>query len=120
MCYRYPYQACTKPGRSEAMYLFVRSIVTKPVSTQEDEMSYMCVFEVSLPSLFQTRKVRGHVFVLEVSLPSLYQARKMRGHVFVCQRYRYQVCTKPGRREVIYLCVSGIDFASFYDFSIEF
>jgi hypothetical protein len=22
--------------------------------------------------------------------------------------------------EVIYLCVSGIDFASFYDFSIEF
>jgi hypothetical protein len=66
------------------MYLFVRSIVTKPVSTQEDEMSYMCVFEVSLSSLYQARQMRGHVFVFEVSLPSLYQTRKMRGHVYVC------------------------------------
>ena len=66
------------------MYLFVKSIVTKPVSTQEDEMSYMCVFEVWLASLYQARQMRGHVFVLEVSLPSLYQAWKMRGHIFVC------------------------------------
>jgi hypothetical protein len=57
---------------------------------------------------YKERYVRGHVFVLEVSLPSLYQARKMRGHVFVCQRYRYQVCTKPGRREVIYFMTCRI------------
>ena len=29
-------------------------------------------------------------------------------------------CTKPLRWEVMYLCVRGIDFASFYDFSIVF
>ena len=85
------------------MYLCVRGIVTKPVPCQEDERSYICLSEVLLPSLYHARKTRGHVFVLEVLLPSLYHARKMRGHIFVCQRYCYQVCTMPGRREVMYL-----------------
>ena len=56
---------------------------------------YLCI-RVSLPSLYQARKVNGHVFVcrpgksvvmylcIRVSLPSLYQARKVSGHVFVC------------------------------------
>jgi hypothetical protein len=66
------------------MYLCVRGIATKPVPSQEDERSCICVLEVSLPSLYQARKVRGHVFVLEV----MYLC--VRGHVFVL--------------EVIYLC----------------
>ena len=82
------------------MYLCVKGIVTKPVSSQESERSCICV--------------------LWVSLPSLYQARKVRGHVFVCYGYRYLPCTKPGKWAIMYLCVKGIDCASFYDFDILF
>ena len=48
------------------MYLYVRSIVTKRVPSQESDWSCICVSEVSLSSLYQARKMRGHVFVLEV------------------------------------------------------
>jgi hypothetical protein len=50
------------------MYLCVSGIVIKPVPSQEDERSCICVSEVSLSSLYQARKMRGHVFVLEVSI----------------------------------------------------
>jgi len=29
-------------------------------------------------------------------------------------------CVKPGKWTVMYMCVSGIEFASFYNCSIEF
>jgi hypothetical protein len=72
--------------------LCVRGIVTKPVPCQEDERSYICVLEViylcvrgivtkSVPS---QEDERSCICVLDVLLPSLYQARKMRGHVYVC------------------------------------
>jgi hypothetical protein len=41
----------------------VRGIVTKSVPSQEDERSCICVLEVLLPSLYQARKMRGHVYV---------------------------------------------------------
>ena len=77
VCQRYRYHACTKPGKCEVMYLCAMGIVKKPVPSQESVRSCICV--------------------LGVSLPSLYQARKVSGHVFVCQGYRDQACTKPGK-----------------------
>ena len=40
-----------------------KGIVTKPVPSQESERSNICVLVVSLPSRYQARKVRGHIFV---------------------------------------------------------
>jgi hypothetical protein len=37
------------------------------------------------------------ICVLGVSLPSLYQDRKVIGHVYVCWGYRYQAWTKTGK-----------------------
>jgi len=34
--------------------------------------------------------------------------------------FYWSACTKPGKWVVMYLCVRGFDFASFYDFSIGF
>jgi F0F1-type ATP synthase assembly protein I len=34
--------------------------------------------------------------------------------------FYWSVCTKPGQKVSMYLCVSGIDFVSFYDFDIWF
>ena len=59
----YRYQAHTKPGKWLVMYLCVKSIVTKPVPSQESDWSCICVLGVSLPSLYQARKVIGHVYV---------------------------------------------------------
>ena len=87
------------------MYLCVRGIVTKPVTSQESDWSCICVLGVSLPSLYQARKVIGHVSVCQ---GYLYQGRKVSGHVSVCQGYHYQACTKPGKWVVMYLCVRCI------------
>jgi hypothetical protein len=45
------------------IFLCFKGIATKPVLNQESERSYICVLGVSLPSLYQARKVRGHIFV---------------------------------------------------------
>ena len=74
------------------MYMCVGGIVTKPAPSQESEWSCICVLGVSLPSLYQARKVSGHVYVCWG-----YQTRKVSGHVYVRWGYRYQACAKPGR-----------------------
>jgi hypothetical protein len=51
----------TKPGKWEVIYLCFSGIVSKPVPSQESERSYICVLGLSLPSLYQARKVRGHI-----------------------------------------------------------
>jgi hypothetical protein len=43
--------------------LCFKGIVAKPVPSQESERSYIYVLKLSLPSLCQARKVRGHIFV---------------------------------------------------------
>jgi hypothetical protein len=58
------------------MYMCVGGIVTKPVPSQEGEWSYICVLGVSSPE-----SEWSCISVLGVSLPSLYQARKVSGHV---------------------------------------
>ena len=80
--------SCTKSGECAVMYLRVRGIATKPVPSQESEWSCICVLGISLPILYQARKVNGHAFVLGVS------------H---CQAY-----TKPGEWAVMHLCVRDI------------
>ena len=34
--------------------------------------------------------------------------------------FKWSVCTEPDQGEVVYLCIRGIDFPSFYDFSNRF
>jgi predicted heme/steroid binding protein len=53
-------------GEGEVIHVCFRAIVTKPVPSQESERSYtgICVLRVSVTSLCQARKVRGHIFVL--------------------------------------------------------
>jgi hypothetical protein len=56
--YTFFLNACTKPGKWAVMYLCVRSIVTKPVPSQESERSCICVLGVyifPLSSLFPIR-----------------------------------------------------------------
>ena len=74
-----------------------RTIVTKPVLSQESERSYIFVLWVSLPSQESERShicvlgvllpsqesERSNICVLGVSLPSLYKARRVRGHIFL-------------------------------------
>jgi hypothetical protein len=62
----------------------VRGIVIKSVPSQEDERSCICVRGIATKSVPSQEGERSCICVLEVSLPSLYQARKMRGHVYVC------------------------------------
>ena len=83
------------------MYLCVR-LSEVPVSSQESERSCICVLGL-VKSLYQARKVSGHVFGVRLSevpvssqeserscicvlglVKCLYQARKVSGHVFVC------------------------------------
>ena len=40
--------------------------------------------------------------------------------LFNSTTFYWSACTKPGKWVVMYLCVRGIDFASFYDFDIWF
>ena len=54
---------CTKPGKCAVMYFCVRGIVAKPAPSQESMRSCICVLGVSFPSLYQARKVCGHVLV---------------------------------------------------------
>ena len=42
---------------------------------------------------------------IRISLPSLYQARKVSGHSICVLGYRYEACTKPRKCVVMYLCV---------------
>jgi hypothetical protein len=62
----------------------VRGIVTKSVPNQEGERSYICVRGIVTMPVPSQEGERSCICMLEVSLPSVYQARKMRGHVYVC------------------------------------
>jgi hypothetical protein len=110
------------------MYLCVRGIVIKPVPSQEDERSCICVSEVSLSSLYQATSSWLGTGLITIHLTHKYMTSYLPGLVqawkrylwhtdtwpltfldwYTLGRYRYQVCTKPGRWEVMYLCVSGI------------
>jgi hypothetical protein len=51
------------PSVSFNVYLTPLHFINVPVPSQESERSCICVLRVSLPSLYQARKVSGHVFV---------------------------------------------------------